>query len=105
MDFLKFVKDYQEWNTEAFGPGERTKGHIDHITKELVEIEKDPHDTVEWVDIIFLAISGALRHGANPEDIIASMEAKLEKNKNREWPDWRTASHDQAINHIKGTHD
>lgn len=105
MDLLEFIKDYQNWNQETFGPGERTKGHIDHIQEELTEIEKDPHDTVEWVDIMFLAISGALRHGASPEEIVETMRAKLAKNKSREWPDWRTASHEKGIKHVSGVND
>ena len=36
-----------KWSEKTFGPGERTTGLIDHIRKELVEIEKDPHDLEE----------------------------------------------------------
>lgn len=105
MDLLEFVKDFKDWNLETYGPGERTKGHIDHITKELVEIESDPTDTLEWVDVILLAMSGALRHGYTPEELVAAIEAKHAKNKARQWPDWRTADPNKAIEHVKGIND
>lgn len=87
------------WSKETFGPGLRTKGIIQHIGKELQEIEKDPHDLLEWVDVIILAMDGFWRHGGDPQDLIDLMQAKQDKNLARTWPDWRTFSQDQAIEH------
>lgn len=88
-----------EWSERTFGPGPRTKGVLDHIRKELAEIEEAPDDLSEWVDVIILAFDGAWRAGHAPEDTIAAIKAKQAKNEGRVWPDWRTMSEDAAIEH------
>jgi hypothetical protein len=90
-----------EWSRLTFGPGPRTKGVIDHIRKELKEIEAEPHDVGEWVDVIILALDGAWRCGAAPAEIIAAIKAKQARNEARTWPDWRTMSEDRAIEHVR----
>jgi len=92
----------REFSRKTFGPGTRTKGVIDHIRKELNEIEADHQDVCEWVDVIILAFDGAWRAGWEPRDIIQAIVAKQTKNESRTWPDWRTASPDHAIEHVRG---
>jgi hypothetical protein len=92
----------REFSLKTFGPGTRTQGVVDHIRKELVEIEAKPSDLMEWIDVILLAFDGAWRAGYEPEEIIAAIEAKQTKNENRQWPDWRTADPNKAIEHVKG---
>ena len=89
----------REWSERTFGPGQRTLGVLDHIGKELDEVRADPTDLGEWVDIIILAFDGAWRHGWEPQQIIDAIKAKQIKNEGRTWPDWRTMSADQAIEH------
>jgi hypothetical protein len=89
----------REWSSETFGPGARTLGVTDHIRKELVEIEADPADLGEWVDVIILAFDGAWRAGWEPQQIIDAVKAKQARNEARIWPDWRTMSEDHAIEH------
>lgn len=88
-----------EWSRETFGPALRTKGVIDHIRKELVEIEREPHDLSEWIDVVILAMDGFWRHGGKAEDLMPALLAKQKKNMARAWPDWRTMSEDRAIEH------
>jgi len=88
-----------EWSRQTFGPALRTKGIIDHIKKELGEIEADPHDLSEWVDVVILAMDGFWRHGGNAGDLFKALIAKQQKNMARTWPDWRTMSEDSAIEH------
>jgi hypothetical protein len=76
---------------------------IDHIRKELKEIEADPSDVFEWIDVILLACDGAYREGHEPEAIVAALAAKLALNERRSWPDWRTADLTKGIGHIKGS--
>lgn len=83
----------------TFGPGPRTGGVLDHIRKELVEIEAAPTDLGEWVDVIILAFDGAWRAGHEPQAIIDAVLAKQARNEARRWPDWRTADTDRAIEH------
>lgn len=92
-----------EWSTNTFGPGPRTKGVISHIRKELEEIEKDPDDIFEWVDILILAFDGAWRAGWKPQEIIDALVAKQIINKGRTWPDWRTMTEDEPIEHVRDT--
>ena len=91
----------REWSAATFGPGARTNGIIDHIRKELAEVEADPTDVSEWIDVVILAFDGALRAGHEPQAVIDAVKAKQEKDEQREWPDWRTMSQDEAIEHVR----
>jgi hypothetical protein len=83
----------------TFGPGLRTTGVLDHITKEIEEVRADPTDLDEWVDLIILALDGAQRLGVEPQAIIDAVVSKQARNEKRTWPDWRTADPDKAIEH------
>lgn len=89
----------REWSAATFGPGARTSGVVDHIRKELVEVEAAPEDVTEWADVIILGFDGALRAGHDPQAIIDAIAAKQAKNESRKWPDWRTADPNKAIEH------
>lgn len=89
------------WSERTFGPGTRLLGVLDHIRKELDEIKASPGDVEEWVDVLILAFDGAWRAGWEPQEILDAIKAKQAKNEAREWPDWRTASPDQAIEHVR----
>jgi hypothetical protein len=91
----------RDWSLKTFGPGTRTKGVIDHIKKELNEILADPTDLSEWVDVIILAFDGAWRSGHEPAEILRAIVNKQLKNEERNWPDWRTRSEDEAIEHVR----
>jgi len=101
FDFKKHLERQSDWSEKIFGPGDRTKGIVDHIRKELIEVEAKPNDLSEWMDIVILALDGAWRQGASPDDIINALVAKQTKNENREWPDWRTQPLDKAVEHVK----
>jgi len=89
----------REFSAKTFGPGERTAGVIDHIKKELIEIEAHPTNLEEWIDVAILALDGAWRAGHTPDQIVAALVAKQVKNEARKWPDWRTAAQGKAIEH------
>ena len=74
-------------------------GVVDHIRKELREIEAEPGDLKEWIDVAILALDGAWRSGASPAEILAALVAKQDKNEARTWPGWRGADPDKAIEH------
>ena len=101
FDFLAHLYRHREWSEKTFGPGHRWKGVVDHIRKELIEVESAPDDVEEWIDIVILALDGAWRSGATPEQVIAALVAKHEKNESRQWPDWRTVPEDRAIEHVR----
>jgi len=92
----------REWSSETFGPGTRLLGVLDHIRKEVTEIEADPSDLGEWVDVLILAFDGAWRAGHEPQAIIDAIKTKQARNEARTWPDWRTADPNKAIEHLAG---
>jgi hypothetical protein len=89
----------RSWSTNTFGPGARIQGVLDHIRKELVEVEANPSDLSEWADVLILAFDGAWRAGGEPQEIIDAVIAKQTRNEGRTWPDWRTQPLDKAIEH------
>jgi hypothetical protein len=115
-DFQTHLTRQIVFSKTTFGPGARTKGVIDHIRKELIEVEESGGSANEWVDVVILALDGLTRqiwHGT-PMPISAEKAAsiavdmilfKQHKNERRDWPDWRTQSQDAAIEHVQGKHD
>jgi len=102
MNLWEYIHIQKNWSVKTFGPGDRTAGLLDHIKKELVEIEETQgQDLEEWIDVIILALDGAWRSGNSPLEIITAMIAKQKKNKARQWPDWRKATDGKAIEHIR----
>lgn len=99
LDLAEHIARQQRFSEATFGPGDRAQGVVDHIRKELREIEAAPHDLEEWIDVATLAFDGAWRAGHSPDDIARALEAKLTKNESRSWPDWRTADRNKAIEH------
>ena len=100
FNFAAFADDKTAWSIATFGPGKRTAGVIDHIRKELAEVEARPDDVSEWADLIILAMDGAARSaGADGAKLVEALVAKMARNKARTWPDWRTLSEDRAIEH------
>lgn len=95
------IERQRRFSIRTFGPGERTVGVVDHITKELTEVADNPDDVTEWADLIILAIDGAWRAGHEPQAIIDAVIAKQAVNEARRWPDWRTAEPGKAIEHLR----
>ena len=100
-DLVTHLRRAAEFSARAFGPFTRKHGVVAHIRKELVEIEADPTDLREWVDVVILGFDGALRTGASPEQIADALFDKQVKNERREWPDWRLAADGQPIEHTR----
>ncbi|OPL30756.1 hypothetical protein B5L72_09735 [Pseudomonas aeruginosa] len=99
FSFEQHLHRQRRFSERTFGPGSRAAGVVDHIRKELREIEEAPGDLAEWIDVVILALDGAWRTGATPAQIIDALVAKQTKNEARTWPDWRTAPADRAIEH------
>jgi hypothetical protein len=109
MNLCEYIWRLRKFSRETFGPPRNNEaGLIDHIKKELVEIEEaetNEERLGEWVDVIILSLDGAWRSGATKEQICQALQDKLAKNEKRTWPDWRTAEPGKAICHIKGAPD
>ena len=112
MDLRQHLLRQMAWSHANFGPGQRTAGVIDHIRKELGEVEAAGGEAAEWVDVVILALDGLTRQlafctgpRADPQAVaevaINMIVGKQSRNEARVWPDWRTAPADKAIEHIK----
>lgn len=99
VDLVSHLHRQRDFSLRTFGPGERTAGVVDHIRKELVEVQAAPGDVSEWIDIVILAFDGAMRAGHTPDDVALALLEKQARNETRTWPDWRTMPHDKAIEH------
>jgi hypothetical protein len=91
------------WSLATFGPGRRSIGICEHIRRELEEIESDPSDVSEWADVVILALDGAWRAGWTPTQILEAIHAKWQRNRQRSWPDWRTLTENDPIEHMRGS--
>lgn len=84
-DLAGFIDDKALWSRRVFGDEITTTGIVNHIRKELIEIEEKPNDIVEYIDVIFLALDGASRAGYSGKEIVAAWRAKHAKNLSRRW--------------------
>jgi hypothetical protein len=96
---ISHLRRQRAFSLEAFGPGDRREGVLDHMKKEMREVRESNGALDEWIDLVILAFDGAWRTGASPEDIADALAAKMTINESRVWPDWRTAESGKAIEH------
>lgn len=101
FDLVSHLHRQREFSEKTFGPGSRPTELIKHISKELHEIASNPEDLMEWVDVILLALDGCWRAGHSPEEIALGIVKKQTINESRDWPDWRTVTPGQVIEHIR----
>lgn len=99
FDLVAHLHRQRAFSQKTWGPGGDVRGVVDHIRKELKEIEADPTDLIEWADVILLSLDGAWRAGHSPEAICAAIARKHTINEGRRWPDWRTSPVGVAIEH------
>ena len=97
--FIDFVVERNNWSIATFGPGKCTKGIIEHIKLDLQEIEEEPLDLFEWIDVMNLALDGYFRHGGKPVQLLAMLWVKLSICKSRKYP--KPKSEDEPSEHIR----
>lgn len=117
MNLEEHLKRQFAFSRATFGPGERRAATLDHIRKEIAEVEAADGDSAEWVDLVILSLDGLMRQlawagrdprhdpGVDPtvvtRTVCAMVLGKQTRNEQRQWPDWRTADPDKAIEHIR----
>lgn len=101
FDLAAYIKRLASFSRKTFGPGFNHGRIVNHIRKELVEIEAAPDDLTEWIDVIILAVDGATRAGYSAEEIVSRLDGKLTVVEGREWPDWRTVPEGVPIEHVR----
>lgn len=111
-----------DWSARTFGPAtvRGPLGPLDHLEKEIEEVRRahkhrrrcrtasaevkqraHANELEEWADLLILVFDGAMRSGFSPVQIFRAYRSKLTVNRQREWPDWRTAAPDKAIEHVR----
>lgn len=114
MDLKQHLIRQMVFSRATFGPGARTEGVLDHIKREMKEVLDSNGSAEEWVDLVILSLDGLTREiwaGGNyeiPADYAAAEAVdcilrKQARNERRDWPDWRTADPDKAIEHVRPT--
>jgi hypothetical protein len=112
MDLKNLISRMAGFSVVTFGPGARTLGLCDHLSKEIKEIKEDPDDgdkAREWADIVILGLDGMWRElhyqgvpwGEIPHIVESYILHKQGVNEKRKWPDWRTAEPGKAIEHVR----
>lgn len=86
MTLRTYLERQREWSLRIFGAGRRTIGITRHIEKELLEIQEQPDDLTEWIDVMILAFDGYWRHGGQVADLMARLVEKQDINFARRWP-------------------
>lgn len=113
IDFVSHLTRQAVFSRATFGPGQRRNGVIDHIKSELKEVEADADDPAarsrEWADVAILGLDGLLRSIADScptwsyenvaQHAVDLLREKQAINEKRDWPDWRTADPNKAIEH------
>lgn len=115
MDLKQHLIRQMAFSKATFGPGTRTEGVLDHLSKEIEEVRESGGSSDEWVDLVILSLDGLTRQlsfcndpnerSARASDIAEiacnMIVGKQDRNENRNWPDWRTLSANKAIEHIR----
>ncbi len=114
MDLQHHLLRQMAHSHATWGPGKRMEGILDHLTKEIEVVRKSNGNPSEWVDLVILALDGLTRQLAfshegkrslHPELVIADVCRRIVErqstNEAREWPDWRSADPNKAIEHIE----
>lgn len=101
---LRFLSEKWEHSQRVFGP-QTTTGVLNHVRSEVEEIQEEPTDITEWVDLILLGMDGAMRSCPDPktapQEVVRAIRDKFEVVKKRQYPDWRTLAPDEASYHEK----
>ena len=107
--FEDYLKRLAVWSRGTFGAGQHTERVIDHIKKELDELASagGGERPFEWADVAMLGLDGLMRsliaQGNDTDDAaeraVQHIITKQNINERRDWPDWRTANPEKAIEH------
>lgn len=95
----QFLEDKYRWSVATFGAGTRTVGILKHLREELDEIQEEPTDLREWIDVILLAFDGAMRQGFSAQAVVRAMRVKQAENEMRTW---NVPDDDEPCHHVDG---
>lgn len=106
----EFFNMQSDWSAKTFGPADvrGPRGPLIHLGKEVAEsLETLNYGGIndefleELADCLFLLVDAAWRAGYTNKDLMGMAYQKLEKNRARTWPDWRTADANAPVEHVR----
>jgi hypothetical protein len=83
-DWQDLQDDIAAWTSIQF-PWQTPHSKITHMQAELLELDDDPTDLVEFADCFMLLIDTAQLAGFTMSQVHAAVRDKLEVNRRREW--------------------
>ena len=88
------------WSQATFGTDSERGciGPLKHLEKEAREAQQDPDDLEEKADCLFLVFDATRRSGRTLDELLAACEAKLEKNRARQW---NKPTSDEPVEHLR----
>jgi hypothetical protein len=91
----------ERFSDKAFGPASfrGPLGPLKHLEKEAREAQAAPDDVEEYADCLLLVFDAARRAGFTIYQLFDVAMLKVEKNKAREWPEWRGADPNVPLEH------
>lgn len=99
------VEDQADWSQKTFGSdSERGPiGPLKHLIKEANEAIANPTDPSEYADCLILILDASRRAGIKVMQLIEAAQAKMKKNKAREWPKCEASNSEEPIEHKQGS--
>ena len=84
-DFFDHIWDpINKWADATFPCPRHPSGPINHLKKEIVELEQSDYKShEEWADLMILVINGAHCAGLSCNDLFNAIVRKMAKNKKR----------------------
>ena len=100
-DFHELAQDHANWSQSQFGSDVEFGpiGPLKHLRKEVDETLEQPHDPMEYADILLLLLDAARRAGINSNDLITHAFIKLGICQQRKWP--TPTSNDEPVEHVR----
>ena len=102
----EFANLQRAWSEKTFGPDEvrGPKGPLMHLELEVQEAIRaigTDEALEELADCLFLIVDATWRSGFWTTDLLSAAMAKLDKNKSREWGDWRQGDPNAPVEHVR----
>lgn len=94
------IADQSEWSQTTFGSDKERgpTGALKHMLREAQECIDNSLDIEERADVFLLLLDAQRRSGWTFGDLVNAAEAKMKKNKARQWP---KPTSDEPVEHVK----
>ncbi len=66
-------------------PNQPLAGKLEHLRREVHELQENPRDLSEWADVFILLLGSAAKAGIAAPELIAIAHEKMDINDSRKW--------------------